>query len=91
MTDNRDDFCQRKPDIEYPCIWEYKVIGTDQNNVREAIMTACSPAIPEIRLSNVSSKGTYYSLNARLEVDNEEMRLGIFDRIQKNPAVKMVI
>ncbi|MBT8354232.1 MAG: DUF493 domain-containing protein, partial [Desulfofustis sp.] len=25
---------QRKPDISYPCEWEYKVIGTDEQKIR---------------------------------------------------------
>ena len=93
MKDDKSQgtFCQRKPDIKYPCSWEYKVIGKDQDALKEAIREACMPAVPDIELSNVSSRGTYFSLNATLEVDNEEMRRGIFDKIQNNSAVKLVI
>lgn len=93
MSDNniQDSFCQRKPDISYPCSWEYKVIGENQETLREAIMVACAPAAPEICVSNVSSSGKYSSLNATLVVENEEMRLTIFCQIQEHPSVKMVI
>lgn len=94
MTDDNNinsSFCSRKPDISYPCSWEYKVIGTDKEKLKESIIAACAPIIPSITLSNISSGGNYFSLNATLEVDSEEMRLAIFDRIKKNPAVKMVI
>ncbi|MEE4166952.1 MAG: DUF493 domain-containing protein [Desulfocapsaceae bacterium] len=83
--------CQRKPDISYPCRWEYKVIGENQQVLTEVITEACSPAIPDIALSNISSSGRYYSLNATLTVNDEQMRLVIFERIQMHPAVKMVI
>ena len=88
-----DDFqkgplCHRKPDINYPCQWEYKVIGTDREQI---IKQACNPAVPEIVLSNVRSSGNYYSLNATLIVDSEEMRNSIFELLQKHPSVKMVI
>ncbi len=93
MSDNNmhPSFCHRKPDISYPCPWEYKVIGKDQQVLTEIIVDACAPAVPDIKLSNISSSGRYYSLNATLTVEDEEMRLAIFDRIQKHPAVKMVI
>ena len=82
---------QRKPDITYPCQWEYKVIGTDEQKLRAVIMAACTPVVPTIILSNVSKKGTYFSLNATLQVDNEEMRLRIFAHLKNSPDVKIVI
>ncbi len=82
---------QKKPDIDYPCIWEYKVIGTDEETLKAVILAACTPAVPSITLSNVSSKGTYYSLNATLTVENEEMRLRIFKHLKNSPDVKIVI
>ena len=93
MTDNnfQGSFCQKKPDISYPCEWEYKVIGEDQELIKTVIREACAPVVPVITLSNVSSSGKYYSLNATLQVDDEKTRLKIFDQIQKNSAIKMVI
>jgi putative lipoic acid-binding regulatory protein len=84
-------FCQKKPDIAYPCLWEYTVIGEEQQTLTEIIIAACAPVVPDITLSNVSSSGTYYSLKATLTVEDEKMRLTIFESIQKHPAVKMVI
>lgn len=81
----------RKPDISYPCEWEYKVIGTDQKILQKLIREACHPEKPVIALSNVSTKGTYYSLNATLLVESEQKRLSIFKKLQENPHVKMVI
>ena len=88
---NPASFCQRKPDISYPCLWEYKVIGEEQQTLTDIIIAACAPLVPDIELSNVSSSGRYYSLHATLTVKDEKMRLTIFERIQEHPAVKMVI
>lgn len=82
---------QRKPDISYPCEWEYKVIGTDEQKLRAVILAACTPVVPTITLSNVSKKGTYFSLNAVLQVEDEEMRLRIFTYLKNSPDVKIVI
>ena len=92
MTQNNNaPFCHRKPDISYPCQWEYKVIGKDRAVLEEIILASCAPATPVITLSNVSSSGRYYSLNATLVVESEEMRNAIFNRIQQHREVKMVI
>lgn len=86
------NFCeQRKPEITYPCSWEYKVIGTSEEKLRAVILAACTPVVPTITLSNVSSKGTYFSLNASLVVEDEEMRLRIFSHLKNSPDVKIVI
>jgi putative lipoic acid-binding regulatory protein len=81
----------RKPDISYPCIWEYRVIGTDERAMRAVIAEACAPQRPDITVSNRSATGKYCSLNARLTVASEELRNRIFSRIQQCPDVKMVI
>lgn len=83
--------CQRKPEIDYPCLWVYKVIGEDPAVLREIIITACAPAAVEISPSHQSSKGKYHSLNASLTVDSEEMRHGIYELLKNHPAVKIVL
>ena len=90
-TTDQNFSCRKKPDISYPCSWEYKVIGSDRQRLEEIIISVCTPLRPTITLSNVSSSGRYYSLNATLEVESEEMRLNIFKRLQDSKDVKMVI
>jgi len=82
---------RRKPDITYPCTWDYNAIGTSEEKLKAVILAACVPAVPTITLSNVSAKGTYYSLNASLVVEDEAMRLRIFSSIENSPDVKLVI
>ena len=82
---------QKKPDISYPCSWEYKVIGSDEQKLRAVILAACTPVVPTITLANVSKKGTYFSLNAELQVEDEEMRVRIFTYLNNSPDVKIVI
>jgi putative lipoic acid-binding regulatory protein len=81
----------RKPDIDYPCEWEYTVIGADEARLREIIFTACAPLVPAITHSRTSRRGSYCSLNATVRVDDEQQRDAIFSRLQGYPEVKMVI
>lgn len=82
---------QCRPDISYPCQWEYTVIGTDQRLLTEVIATVCAPETPTIALSNTSSGGRYCSLKASLTVTSETMRTEIFKLISAHPDVKLVI
>ncbi len=81
----------KKPEIEYPCQWAYKVIGEDCTLLQEVILRACAPLQPEIKHSQTSRKGKYHSLQAELVVPSEEVRLGIYQRLQAEPAVKIVL
>jgi len=80
-----------RPEISYPCNWEYRVIGTDRRRLTEIILSACDPAVPTIRDGNRSSQGRYCSVNAIVEVTSEDMRLAIFARLSNNPEIKLVI
>ena len=88
---NENILSQRKPEISYPCVWEYKVIGPDKDRLEAALYAACAPSVPSVSVSNVSAKGTYFSLNAVIEVRDEAMRLAIFEFLQSSPDVKVVI
>lgn len=83
--------CNGKPEIEYPCLWLYKVVGKDQESLRDAIIAACTPVPVRISPSRSSSQGTYWSLNAELEVKDEDMRLSIYQSLTSHPAVKLVL
>jgi uncharacterized protein len=83
--------CNRRPEIDYPCLWLYKVIGRDQESIRNAIISACDPFPVRISPSHSSSQGTYWSFNAELEVKDEPMRLAIYQSLTSHPAVKLVL
>jgi hypothetical protein len=80
-----------RPEIEYPCTWVYKVIGVDCSLLKDIIVSACSPLPVKISHSHTSSKGKYHSLNAELEVPNEEVRLRIYELLKSSPVIKIVL
>lgn len=81
----------KRPEIEYPCSWVYKVIGEDCTLLKDVILVACAPHKVTITHSHASSKGKYHSLNAQLIVPDEKVRLQIYDRLKTDPAVKIVL
>lgn len=82
---------QEKLEIEYPCQWLYKVIGTDATLTTDAIKECCGELEPKISYSNASSSGKYHSFNATVTVPDEKTRLAIFDALKLHPSLKMVL
>ncbi|NEW61583.1 DUF493 domain-containing protein [Sulfurovum sp. bin170] len=86
-----DDKCQTKPNIEYPCQWEYKIIGTNKVELEVSISDIMGDRDYKSRAGNSSSKGKFHSLNASCNVASEDERNAIFKAFQEHVAVKMVI
>lgn len=81
----------RKPQIDYPCQWQYKVIGKDPELIKAAILSSCTPIPVRISHSHSSSRGSYLSYNADVRVENEAMRLSIYQSLCSHPAIKLVL
>ena len=86
-----DDKCQTKPDIEYPCEWGYKVIGTEKEALEASIVEIMASRRYSIKEGNRSSKGKFISMNSQCKVESQEDRDSIFKAFSDHPAVKMVI
>ena len=80
-----------KVKLDYPCQWLYKVIGADQEQVRQAIAEIISDTPCEINLSNSSSSGKYLCLNVELTVQNEKERNTIYENLKAHQHVKIVL
>ncbi len=81
----------KKPQINYPCDWGYKVIGLDEGAVRGAVQDCLPDDGFSLVVSRASAGGKYVSLNLTLTVNNEEHRDTIFAALTGHPDVKMVI
>jgi putative lipoic acid-binding regulatory protein len=90
---------RRQPEIQYPCPWSYKVIGTDEEDVRRAVKITLAVCLDpdsgdrpyELGLSRQSRHGSYVSLNLTLEVRSEAERNALFAGLADCPEVRMVI
>ncbi len=85
------DSNSRKPEIQYPCEWNYKIIGTDVEEMIKVIEFAVAGLEYEINSSNVSSKGNYFSLNLKVFVPSEIIRDIIFSKLNDSIFIKMVL
>ena len=77
--------------IEYPCSWEYKVIGENFSRVSKAIAEVLADKNYSSKKSNMSSRGTYVSIRVELIVENEDIRNAIFYQLKQHEHIKMVL
>ncbi len=77
--------------FEYPCPWAYKVIGTDEETMRQAVREIIQDGTCTIKLSNSSKTGKYCCLDVELVVRSEEERLKIYECLKNHGAIKIVL
>lgn len=80
-----------RPDINYPCQWEYKVIGLTPEEMSASVKAILEGRNYNLNMSNVSRTGKYTSLTISMMVENEEDRLSVFDSLSRDNSIKMVI
>lgn len=85
------DSSSKKPNIDYPCDWHYKVIGTDIDEMIKVIERSAEGLDYKIASSNVSSKGNYFSISLKVNVTSEVIRDIIFTKLKASEFVKMVL
>lgn len=75
----------------YPCQWLYKVIGSDKEQLQQAIVQILPNVSCSITHSNSSRTGKYHCLNLEITVQNEEERNLIYKELKEHPDVKIVL
>jgi putative lipoic acid-binding regulatory protein len=80
-----------KPKIAYPCRWSYKVIGRDLEELHGAIAEILEGSEHTATLSRSSKGRSYHCLNVMLTVESEPVRLGLYERLCRHPAVLIVM
>ena len=79
-----------KPEIGYPCVWPFRVIGNDAESLRGSITEVLSSHSFELGSGNTSSQGRYISLHVEVAVAHEEERNTVFSMLKNVSGVKMV-
>lgn len=85
------DSNNRRPQIDYPTEWEYKLIGENVDKLLKVVEEVLPGLEYEVKFSNVSRNEKYYSLNVMVVVTSEVLRDIIFQKFSAHPEVKFVI
>jgi uncharacterized protein len=80
-----------RPEINYPTNWDYKIIGSDVDEMIRAVESIVINLVYEISASNISKSANYFSLNVSVDVPSEIVRDIIFQKLTEHPAIKFVI
>lgn len=81
----------KKPQIEYPYNWPYKIIGVNIEQMIAAVEEIVIDLEYELTPSNISRRGKYFSLNVTVMVPSEIVRDLIFQKLSAHPAIKFVM
>ncbi len=95
MTNEKNE----KLKIEYPCPWDFKIIGMNEDEMRAAVQVSLNEALNqasgdrefELGTSRTSDGGKYISLRLNLMVLDETERNRIFSCLAKQPEIRIVI
>jgi uncharacterized protein len=81
----------KKKIIEYPCQWDYRVIGADAVALQVAVAECLGGCSYSCVPANRSSSGKYCSVAVEAVVPDEKTRDRIYKSLGKHAAVKMVL
>ena len=80
-----------KPEVSYPCQWDFKVIGTDEPALRRAIEQIVADRAYQLNVSNRSRGGKYCSLKLTVQVEDEANRNAIFKALSDHNDVTTLL
>lgn len=80
-----------RPEIIYPCRWQYRLIGSERAAMIEAVGAMVDIGRCAISEGNTSSGGRYCSIIVELTVDDEGERLRYYRQFAADPAVRVVL
>lgn len=80
-----------RPSIEYPCRWEYRVIGEDADVLRLAVLEVVTGHEHAITPGHTSRHGRFVSLSVFVRVLDEDHRLSILRALSAQDAVKYLL
>jgi putative lipoic acid-binding regulatory protein len=85
------DLSDKKLELDYPCDWQYKVVGHNQELIECAMKKIFDKREYKLKLSNVSSKGKFKSFSLNLLVHNEDDRVEIYNQLKDHDDIKYVL
>lgn len=77
--------------LQYPCLWQYKLIGSDLKALEQSIYEVVRPEQAVVTVSNKSRSGKYWCLNLEIEVQSQAERDLIYVTLKMHPVIRMVL
>ncbi len=87
MTDDE----KQRVQLQYPCLWVYKIIGPDADEMQRAIAEIIRDRPYKVSPSRSSKTDKYHCLNVELSVESESQRTALYEALKAHRAVKLVL
>ncbi len=81
----------RRPQIDYPCRWTYKLIGASAESLGAAAKSVCGLLEHTVNDSRASRGGKYCSVRLEVIVPDEATRLAVFHSLRGHADILMVL
>ena len=85
------DFEGEQLDLDYPCPWEYRVIGADLATLEAAVGAVMGDRQHSCEPGNTSEGGRWCTLVVSLEVTSEDERVSLYRALQARDDIKIVL
>ncbi len=84
-------FADRTAQIDYPCVWQYKVIGKNQQTLQVAVSEQLGDTPYSLSGSRCSSTKKYCSMNLEVSVESNEQRQALYHALSEHSEIKAVL
>jgi len=81
----------KKVEIEYPCRWEYRLVGRDEFGIKEYAKRLAGEKPHSLGDSNKSSSGKFSSIIFEVLVYNEDERVYFYEELRKNSDILYIL
>jgi putative lipoic acid-binding regulatory protein len=85
------DLGGQRPVIAYPCHWSYRVVCTDEGELRREVLRLVGASEHSLERIGQSSSGRYQRLELRVLVLDEAQRNAIFAGLGRVAGVHFVL
>ena len=79
-----------RPHIDYPCPWDYQIIGENEERLRGAVAVVVNDRYV-LTLSHRSKNGRYTSMQLTIEVRSDEHRMEVFEGLRQHGDIIYVL
>jgi uncharacterized protein len=82
---------EEKLELEYPCKWEYKLIGKEEEGIRRMAVEIAEGKAFSLNVSNKSSTGKFVSITLEILVYNDDERVYIYESLRKSKHILYIL
>jgi uncharacterized protein len=82
---------EEKLELEYPCKWEYKLIGKEEEGIKKTAVDIAGTKPFSLNISNKSSSGKFVSITLEVLVHNDDERVYIYESLRKSKHILYIL